>query len=487
MADGGASIIGTQVVGSHGVLLLGEVSLDTLRTILEINKVVWAFAFGACIGSLLNVLVYRIPRGLDFVTPSSRCPSCDTKLTWRENIPIFGWLALAGRCRFCKSKISAEYPLVELFVALLWVALCMVCYADPDTRVGAVMTTMQPEWARSGFAQTWPIFGVLLTLMSCLVAMTLVDAKTFTIPPILTNVPTVVGLVVHVGWAIVLSAQGRDGLHATAPGQAWSVWTPGGSAITSWMMVGAAIGGVVGLVLANVLLMRGLIARSFGDYDAWAAEHAAQQSQAAQADDPAQPEATSATTSQDQDHGEQSPTDMWVAYPHARREMLREMLFIGFPIAFALVGAVVASKLVGPGIPNPNTLALEAQADIPLWLRVLAGVLLGYLIGGGVVWFMRILGTLAFGKEALGLGDVHMMAAVGACLGWIDPVLAFFGAAFLGMGWFGISMVLKGAGKKVMPFGPFLAMGTVLVFFAKPLLERGATWAMKAIPAINFP
>jgi leader peptidase (prepilin peptidase) / N-methyltransferase len=466
-------------------LVVGEVSYDTLRAILEINKVLWAFAFGACIGSLINVLVYRIPRGLDFVSPSSRCPSCDTKLTWRENIPIFGWLALRGRCRFCRSKISPEYPLVEFFVAMLWVVTCMVCYADPTTWLGGVLTSMQPDWARSGFVQTWPIFGVVLTLFSCLVAMTLVDAKTFTIPPVLTNVPTAVGAIVHVGWAVALSAQGRTRLDVAAPGQGWSIWTPGGSAITEWMLVGASIGGTLGLVVANVLLAKGWIARSFADYAQWEAEHEAKQEADRESDalgeTPARGESTETAAA------DASPTDNWIAYPHARREMARELLFIGFPIALALVGAVVASKLAGPGILNPNTLLMESKGDIPLWLRVLSGVFLGYLIGGGVVWVMRILGTLAFGKEALGLGDVHMMAAVGVCVGWIDPVLAFFGAAFLGMGWFGISLVLRGAGKKVMPFGPFLAMGTVLVFFAKPLLEMGASWAMKAIPPINFP
>ncbi|MEO0630377.1 MAG: prepilin peptidase, partial [Planctomycetota bacterium] len=61
--------------------------------------VLFVFAFGACVGSLINVLVYRLPLGLPVVVPSSRCPACATKLTWRENVPIFGWLLLGGRCR----------------------------------------------------------------------------------------------------------------------------------------------------------------------------------------------------------------------------------------------------------------------------------------------------------------------------------------------------------------------------------------------------
>jgi len=104
---------------------------------------------------------------------------------------------------------------------------------------------------------------------------------------------------------------------------------------------------------------------------------------------------------------------------------------------------------------------------------VLTGVLMGYLIGGGVVWAVRILGSLAFGKEAMGLGDVHLMAAVGACLGWVDSTLAFFGAAFVGLFWFVLGSVFSGTFKRTMPYGPYLAISTVLVLLCKPLIEAG--------------
>ena len=71
----------------------------------EVTKILFVLAFGACIGWLVNVLVYRMPLGLGVVTPPSRCPSCETQLTWRENIPVFGWLRLLGKCRFCRSPI----------------------------------------------------------------------------------------------------------------------------------------------------------------------------------------------------------------------------------------------------------------------------------------------------------------------------------------------------------------------------------------------
>jgi leader peptidase (prepilin peptidase)/N-methyltransferase len=103
---------------------------------------------------------------------------------------------------------------------------------------------------------------------------------------------------------------------------------------------------------------------------------------------------------------------------------------------------------------------------------VLAGVLLGYLIGGGIVWLMRIFGSLVFGKEALGIGDVHMMAAVGACLGWINPVIAFFAAALLGVAWWLGASLFFGKARRALPYGPYLAAATILVFFARPWIEK---------------
>ena len=80
------------------------------------------FIFGACLGSFLNVCIYRIPAELSVVKPRSRCPKCLTNLAWRDNIPIFGWIFLGGKCRYCKESIPVRYPAVELLTALLFAA-----------------------------------------------------------------------------------------------------------------------------------------------------------------------------------------------------------------------------------------------------------------------------------------------------------------------------------------------------------------------------
>ncbi len=81
------------------------------------------FIFGTMIGSFLNVVIYRIPKGESIVFPASKCQSCQTPLKWYHNIPVFSWIALGGKCGFCKEKISVQYPAVEFLTGVIFVAL----------------------------------------------------------------------------------------------------------------------------------------------------------------------------------------------------------------------------------------------------------------------------------------------------------------------------------------------------------------------------
>ncbi|MEE9212661.1 MAG: A24 family peptidase, partial [Phycisphaeraceae bacterium] len=159
--------------------------------------------------------------------------------------------------------------------------------------------------------------------------------------------------------------------------------------------------------------------------------------------------------------------EAFLAHPHPRREMLKECLFVGLPLAGVLIGLLVAAQAVRTG---------HAQTTVePAWLRVLGGGVCGYLAGGGLIWGTRILGTLAFGREAMGLGDVHLLAAVGAVVGWGDSVLIFVVAPFIGLAVsvvvIGISRMAKGQ-VRVIPYGPYLAAAAVIVMLVgQPLLE----------------
>ena len=89
----------------------------------ELVIVLFIFIFGTIIGSFLNVLIYRIPKGESIAYPASRCQSCQTPLKWYHNIPIFSWLFLRGKCGFCSEKIYIQYPLIELTTGLIAVSL----------------------------------------------------------------------------------------------------------------------------------------------------------------------------------------------------------------------------------------------------------------------------------------------------------------------------------------------------------------------------
>lgn len=88
---------------------------------------VFTFLGGCCIGSFLNVLIYRIPIGMDFKRGRSMCFSCKHQLHAIDLVPLFSWIFLGGKCRYCKAKISAQYPIVEAltgaaFTAIYWLA-----------------------------------------------------------------------------------------------------------------------------------------------------------------------------------------------------------------------------------------------------------------------------------------------------------------------------------------------------------------------------
>jgi leader peptidase (prepilin peptidase)/N-methyltransferase len=89
-------------------------------TLSPLVMLLFAAAFGALIGSFLNVCIHRLPRGASIVWPASACPHCSRELSWYENIPVASYLALRGRCRTCKAPISVRYPFVESLTSAMF-------------------------------------------------------------------------------------------------------------------------------------------------------------------------------------------------------------------------------------------------------------------------------------------------------------------------------------------------------------------------------
>lgn len=95
--------------------------------------VAFALVLGLVIGSFLNVVIYRLPRGESLVTPGSHCPACNAPVRWFDNVPVLAWLWLRGRCRGCGARISWRYPAVELATGLLFAGIAWRYGLQPIT------------------------------------------------------------------------------------------------------------------------------------------------------------------------------------------------------------------------------------------------------------------------------------------------------------------------------------------------------------------
>ena len=105
-----------------------------------ITAIILAAVLGLCVGSFLNVCVYRIPNGISLSKPASHCPNCKNPIRWYDNIPVISFLVLGGKCRHCKQKISPRYMLVELVNGILWVGAVLLFWKTEP--VYAVLTAV---------------------------------------------------------------------------------------------------------------------------------------------------------------------------------------------------------------------------------------------------------------------------------------------------------------------------------------------------------
>lgn len=111
---------------------------------MDIHHFAWIAAalFGAVVGSFLNVCIHRWPAGESVVRPRSRCPACRRTIAWYDNLPVLSYLLLRARCRHCRSPISVQYPLVELAVALAWLAMAVLHGPSIEAFRGALLLTL---------------------------------------------------------------------------------------------------------------------------------------------------------------------------------------------------------------------------------------------------------------------------------------------------------------------------------------------------------
>jgi prepilin signal peptidase PulO-like enzyme (type II secretory pathway) len=444
---------------------------------------IYVFIIGACVGSFLNVVIWRLPnRGREVIYldqrgkmtlswPPSHCPVCDAPIHWYQNIPILSWFFLRGKCANCRTGIPIRYPLVELGTALLFLALYLAYFVA--------------EWqpAVADLRSDWPVYLLHVIFASALLAASAIDADLFIIP-------------LQIPWFLAVLGVLASGL--IGPPLINKTYPIIPSLNNAWWLANPVIGGMLGLLLANILMILKLMPRSFdGDLAghvkeaergfAVAGEQGAPKEAANEKEQPlpppprlsrfgpallsvigvlvilaalwafVSPRAAGVATLfgaivifligvLPRDEGQVDVTDEVleeIHSPHVRQEVLKELLFLGLPLVCAIVAYYVPVQL--PQSP---------------WLSRVLGSFLGILVGGGIVWMIRVAGSLAFGKEAMGMGDAHLMAGVGAVIGAPLVIIAFFAAPFLGILW---AIVLKILGKpNVLPYGPWLSVASIL-------------------------
>ena len=144
---------------------------------------------GLVIGSFVNVVVARLPKGQSLVRPGSHCPHCRKRIKWWDNIPLLSYLILRGKCRACHKSISIRYPVIEFLTAILFLA-----------------STLRFGWSPSLFLRDWPFLAIL-------VAITFIDLEHRIIPDLLSLGGLALGLLTcwmdpQLGWVKALFGAG---------------------------------------------------------------------------------------------------------------------------------------------------------------------------------------------------------------------------------------------------------------------------------------
>ena len=219
----------------------------------------WIAAVGGSIGSFLNVVVYRLPRGMSLSRPKSHCPKCGTAIRRGDNLPVLGWLRLRGRCRTCGLPISARYPLVEAATATLFLALAhaelFTAGANLPNRLASVnYGPLYVIWETRWDLVALTIYHISLLCLLLAIGLTVWDG--FAPPRTLRNAALVLGLLPPVVLPFLHPVPAFS--INIVPGH-WPVWTtslPGGGqfGFTPAALVTGLTGLLAGLALAQVLV-----------------------------------------------------------------------------------------------------------------------------------------------------------------------------------------------------------------------------------------
>ena len=155
-------------------------SFEAITGLPDLIAYIFVFAFGAIVGSFLNVVIHRVPNEESIVFPNSACPKCGTSIKPYDNIPVLSWLLLRGKCRSCSSPISIRYPAVEFLTAILFV----LVYWDTGLT---------------------PLLPVYLVFVSAVIALIFIDAEHMILPNVITYPLLIFALAVRLFFPILFA------------------------------------------------------------------------------------------------------------------------------------------------------------------------------------------------------------------------------------------------------------------------------------------
>jgi len=371
-----------------------------------------AFLFGLVIGSFLNVVIHRVPRGESVVFPGSHCTACGAGLRAHDNIPLLSFVLLRGRCRKCRKRIPWRYPAVELLTACLFAAIIL--------KTGPTWEAL-PEMA---FA-------------AAMLALVFIDA----IHHLLPNVITYPAIVFAMAASVARAGWGRHQAGALEI----SVLIP--ALVPVFSPVKAAVVGGVLLALAAPAfwLLDRLDLFLYDKYFDWQEADEEDEATVAQAGKIDEPEKSDE-----------------VAEAAAERRYRRT---IAASVIFGLItGIAWAALCIFASAQGPQDFD---QAYGGLW-RAFAGA----LVGSVPIWWLRAVWFYLRGIEGMGLGDVKLMAIIGAFLGWQGAFEVLLIGSIMGAVIGAILMWRNKRGlRTVLPFGvclgaaALIAMLTATPFF----------------------
>jgi prepilin signal peptidase PulO-like enzyme (type II secretory pathway) len=438
----------------------------------------FVYLTGLCVGSFLNVVVYRLPRGLSLSKPAwSFCPHCRTTLRWYDNLPVLGWLLLKARCRYCDKPISAQYPLVEAITGLAFVLVHHLLFVAHARVLGASdigVVTLATTWPTDA-----PLLLAWLILAAVLVACATMDLLLYVIDTRVTDVAVIGGIILYALWpraefvapravtpaaaaalvaAIVsLVMLWRSNAHEEPAGDDPADEQHAGghtsaTPVPAAQTVASAVAVIAFVALALWLLFGSAVQTTAAGGPLGFAAPAALLAMFT---------AMVLAGGQPRDVDEELRATIEAEAPSARKEAMRELLWLAPATLAGVVTYFVVAYVEPVGAAWARVAAWRVGGFIPLGGAAFA--VHGAIIGAAAGWIIRVFFTLAFGREAFGTGDIYILAAAGAIAGWDIALLGFLLSVFIALlGWI-LGLLLKRPG--MIPFGPPLAIGFLVALW----------------------